>query len=1024
MTHISSNYYNELLADLDEDTRSILNDIDPDVNLINGLNVAECKYYTEDLFHDMIASNPHLVNNMSLLHLNVRSIPKNFDSLTNYLHSLNHCFDIIGITETWHSSSTIDLYDMPGYKCIHKYRDTRKGGGVTYYIRNNIDYKVRSDLGDLGVDCDTVFIECKGLHANVKHCIVGLIYRPPNTNVPSFTNAMSVMLSKIRSEKKVCYLLGDYNINILKTDCHHDTSEFVNCMLSHSYFPLITKPTRLCNTSQTLIDNIFCSNVMLSKDMVNGILCTDISDHYPVFTILGECNNRGNVTDNVWYRPVTIKGKEIFKSKLAGVNWDDILQTNDVQMCYSRLSTTLGQIYEESFPLKRKGKRGDDKPWLTDTLKQSIKTKNKLYLRYKKCPILHNELKYKVYRNTLRKILILAEKQHYDFLFNECKGDSKRAWGIMKNILGTNKQNTVNKEFVVGDTVVNDGKHIANVFNNCFVNLGPNLASKITDKSNKNANCYLGSPNVNSIFVVPVTENEVFNIITGLKNKSSPGWDGIKTDVIKYVADIIVKPLMYVINLSLESGIVPDEIKIARVVPIYKSGNVKELTNYRPVSVLPCLSKLFERVVYNRLVEFIEKHSILSECQFGFRKKHSTEHCVTLLVDNICKAMDNGNNFVGIFLDLSKAFDTVNHKILLDKLEHYGIRGNTLQWIKHYLTNRKQFVEYNGYKSSLTDIVCGVPQGSILGPLLFLFYINDLPSVSNQLSSLMFADDTNMFTEHRDLEYLNNMINNELIKIVEWLAVNKLSLNVKKTHVMLFTKYKARCNEKALNIYIGGELIQTVTKTVFLGIVIDDKLTWKEHITKLCNKISKGIGIIKKVRYKLQTKTLINLYYAFIYPYLIYCNTIWGNAAKVHMNQLLVLQKRVLRIMYNVKYRDSTKKLYEESKIINVFHLYVYSICIFMFKHFKGLLPICFNDMFIKRYNVHSCNTRSANLYDIILCRTQTHKQSIAYKGPSIFNLLLNSGLIDLHSINSIHYFKQVFKKHIQALVCIYTSKQ
>jgi len=205
-------------------------------------------------------------------------------------------------------------------------------------------------------------------------------------------------------------------------------------------------------------------------------------------------------------------------------------------------------------------------------------------------------------------------------MFNECKGDSKRAWSIMKNILGTNKQRIANNEFIVDDTIVSDGKHIANRFNNCFVNLGPNLASKISNQSDKNANYYLGSPNVKSIFVSPVTETEVIKTIMGLKNKSSPGWDGLKTEVIKYVVNIIAKPIVHVINLSLENGIVPDEIKIARVVPIFKSGDVKELTNYRPVSVLPCLSKLFERVVYNRLLEFIETHRILSECQFGFRK--------------------------------------------------------------------------------------------------------------------------------------------------------------------------------------------------------------------------------------------------------------------------------------------------------------------------------------------------------------------------------------------------------------------
>ena len=384
------------------------------------------------------------------------------------------------------------------------------------------------------------------------------------------------------------------------------------------------------------------------------------------------------------------------------------------------------------------------------------------------------------------------------------------------------------------------------------------------------------------------------------------------------------------------------------MVPIFKSGDKKDMSNYRPVSVLPCLSKVFERVVYNRLIDFKDKHNILIECQFGFRKQHNTQLAVTLFVDKVCKAMDKGNYFVGVFLDLCKAFDTVNHNILLSKIEHYGIRGTLFNWIKNYLSNRKQFVEYNGLKSSNENVICGVPQGSILGPLLLLLYINDLPNVSKLLSSIMFADDTNMFLEHHDIKYLESVINTEMVKIVEWLNVNKLSLNVKKTHVMLFTKNRSNCTEPTLNVSIGKTIVQTVTKTTFLGVVIDHKLIWKEHIQKLCNKMSKGIGLIKKVRYKLQRKTLINLYFTFIQPYLMYCNVVWGNAAQMHLNQLLVLQKRVLRIIYNTKYMESTKLLFEDSRIMNVHSLYVHSTCLFMYKHWRSMLPAYFNNMFMK----------------------------------------------------------------------------
>ena len=569
---------------------------------------------------------------------------------------------------------------------------------------------------------------------------------------------------------------------------------------------------------------------------------------------------------------------------------------------------------------------------------------------------------------------------------------------------------------MVNGVKVSDGQSTVNAFNECFVNLGPNLAAKIVNNNDTQATDYLGNRIVHSMFVTPVTEEETVNVIKGLKNNSSPGWDGIKTSLLKEVCNVISKPLTYIINLSLEKGIVPDELKIARVVPIFKGGDRKEQTNYRPVSVLPCMSKIFEKLVYNRLIDFINKHNILSECQFGFRKGHCTDLAITLLLDKITKAIDMGDYFVGIFIDLSKAFDTVNHDILLQKIEHYGIRGKIFHWIKNYLTNRKQFVEYNNHKSTMQNISCGVPQGSILGPLLFLLYINDLPQVSSQLSTIMFADDTNMFMQHSDLKFLEHTVNMQLEQVVKWLSINKLSLNVKKTHVMLFTKKHVIANESALNIMIGKEVVQLVMKTKFLGVIVDQKLTWQDHINMLCNKIAKGIGILKKVKHKLDRKTLINLYYTFIFPYLTYCNIIWGNAAKVHINRLLVLQKRTLRLIYNVDVRQSSKQLFHNANIMNVYELNIYSICMFMFKHWKGLLPSSFVNVFKRRFMVHTCNTRSSHTYELILCRTETRKKSISYNGPIVFNKLLKSELIDISCINSIYYFKYLMKKHIQQL--------
>ena len=380
---------------------------------------------------------------------------------------------------------------------------------------------------------------------------------------------------------------------------------------------------------------------------------------------------------------------------------------------------------------------------------------------------------------------------------------------------------------------------------------------------------------------------------------------------------------MFLCNQSLSEGLFPTELKLANAIPLYKWDDSFVFNNYRPVSLLCVISKVFEKVMYNRLLEFLETYKILTNSQFGFRKSHSTYMALMTLKDRLITSLENDEHVIGIFLDFSKALDSVDHAILLKKMSHCGSRGNALKWFESYLSNRKQYVTYNGISSVTKTVKCGVPQGSILGPLLFLIYI-------------------------KEIKTLETNINNELSHISIWLKVNKLSLNIKKTHNMIFRKRKK--DSLNLKLTIDGELIKEVDKTKFLGVLIDKKFTWEQHIAYVSGKIARGIGMIIKARQYLNKQGLISLYYSFIYPYLTYCNHIWGSTYKTSLKRLTTFQNKTVRIIALARWRASCDPIYKHLNKMKLADINTCLIGRFMFRISIGKVPESLTSLLKKQW--------------------------------------------------------------------------
>ena len=361
----------------------------------------------------------------------------------------------------------------------------------------------------------------------------------------------------------------------------------------------------------------------------------------------------------------------------------------------------------------------------------------------------------------------------------------KKTWEGIRKIVNIKKTSPKISQLNIGGKIIDDDKELATNFNNFFVNVGPNTEASIPKVPNISPSKFLKNRNQINFVIAHISNEEILDIINSLENKTT-GPFSIPVKLLSLIPDLIIIPLAYIINMSLLTGVYPDLLKVVKVIPIHKGGSTQDVNNYRPISLLSIFDKIIEKIMHNRLYTFLELHNILFRNQFGFRKNNSTVHTLVQITEMIKASIDSGKYGCGIFIDLRKAFDTVNHEILLTKLEHYGIRGNLLNWFMSYLTNCKQYVSINGESSVPLDINCGVPQGSVLGPLLFLLYINDLPNTSNVLNFYLFTDDTNIYYESNSLQEFEKTINKELNKLFLWLNINRLSLNIDKTNFLIF----------------------------------------------------------------------------------------------------------------------------------------------------------------------------------------------------------------------------------------------
>ena len=983
--------------------------VDPDYNHFQH-NPIDFRSFSVDTFKEF---SSNISESFSLFHHNARSIctPGRMEEYDLLFDMVNNPFDILVFTETWLTKDKIDLCKFEGFQSIHHIRPIdnnfnlkERGGGISIFIKDGIEFKIRQDLTKMLPFMESCFIE---LSINQKKFLIGGLYRAPDTHTNLFTEKLNEMLEPLKNNHQII-LLGDFNVDLLKNiPC---TNNFQLCLQSNYLVPTITEPTRISTSrhangeltvTKSLIDNIF---INANINNISGIIKNNITDHFPIFINLTEIINKQSDTHHYTkYREIEISNMRRFDYALKQKGICNSNDNTQAAESFSKFKDDFDTLYDQHFPIKTKITKQKDikKPWVNEDLKKCIKIRDKLGKLVTKKLISPDV--FKRFRNQLVHKLRKAKEIYFTNKFNSCQYNAKLTWNTINSVIRSkSKELTVNLVDEQNNSIAKD--KVPNKFVEYFTSIAAKLSSELP-VSELNASSYLTNRIQNSFLYTPTDSNEIMKVITDLKSNGK-GIFKISTKVLEFSKTTIAPYLANTLNKCVIQGYFPYELKAGCITPIFKSGDRKDVKNYRPVCSLSPFSKIFERIIYNRMYSFLEKNDILSSSQHGFRKKHSTESALINYINNINKGLNNSEYVASIFMDLSKAFDVIDHTILKQKLEHYGFRGAFLDFIISYVQNRQYFVSTNGYKSPIKTVNIGVPQGSILGPLLFLLYVNDMKNSSDVLHFLQYADDSTTTYSSDNLNNCLAVMKSECNKVLDWLLANKLIINLNKTFLMVFTNRKRQAE---ISININNQTIKEINECKFLGVMLDNKLNWKSHVTHISNKISKSVAILRYLKFIFPKYILKTLYLTLVYPYLIYCNIIWCTADKTIVKPLILLQKKSLRIICKADFFDHTDPLFKETKLLKIEQIFKLNCAQFIYKCYNTNLFNDFRSELITHREIHNYNTRGSSQLRLPFTSLKKCQQSFFHVGINLWNEIP----ITIKQANSIVFFKRQLIRHL-----------
>ena len=947
-------------------------------------------------------------NGLKIAFLNIVSLRKHRRELEIVLK--DNDIDIIGLSETRLDETVRDSdVNINGYNIYRNDRNTN-GGGVAIYVKESLSeptLKIKSDKLEL------VALEFTPNHA--KPFLVMCWYRPPTSGVDdaSFENLRDI-LRKVDKEEKEMILIGDTNCDF-KNNQNANAKKLKTIYSKFQFTQLINKYTRVAittneqneqKTTKTLIDHFSTTSprYILRAD----ILRIGMVDHYMVYAIrkINAWRLKKKKPKIIESRSLSRYNKELFRNDLRQIDWSTILDPlseNPNEMA-SAFQEIFELILDMHAPLKKRRVRGEFAPWLNQSIRNLMRERDLAKRAAEKSP--EKWSLYKQLRNKVTKEIRVAVQSHYHGLINENKDNPKKMWQTINNVLDRSSKSTMPASLDIGGKKLTKEGDIVEALNHHFVSVGPKLASKIEQNANDDPLQHINNEPT-TMRLTPVDDNYVPKAIKQLKNGKAPGPDKIPIILIKDAVDLISKPLTLIFNSSLWKGIFPDVWKLARVTPIFKSGSKSVANNYRPISVISVFSRILERIVHDQVYEYLKVNKVLTMSQSAFQKLCST---ITSLIDSTdywYENIDHKQLNLAIFLDLKKAFDTVDHKILLEKLRKYGIRELSGDWFESYLKNRRQYCAANGYESRPRTVTCGIPQGSCLGPLLFIIYLNDFEKCLKVSKAGMYADDTHVTVTSMNVEELVHKAQEELTQISEYMRLNKLSANPQKTEYMIIG-HPRRTNKVEIHetLRLNGADIKRVKKTKSLGVIVHEGLNWEEQFKTIKGKVSGGLTSLKKLKNILPQSQLSNVYRALVESHIRYADVIWGSLTHSKKESLQRLQDRAIFIIETARIKDKWS-----NNLLSAEQLVMFDRAVMAYKIMNRLCPENLWNKFQRRSHYSNYNTRFCRDLQIPRYNLEYAKKGFSYSALKVWNEIP----ISIRELPTLCGFKKQLKMHLMS---------